>query len=180
MVTLVWGGGEGVLGEPPPPPRPWVLIVLKKPCLLPLHIPTLCGSERVWVVSTEPPDDLSSLTTPGGWLSQRWAVARTADQVHADAHSESMPGLPTSALTCARRCAACRILFPTGAFNNRNDSFPFVLPFGEGRGVHKTFGFGGILKLPTPIHAEHLNVHKAQRWSVPMMPEAPAMGHGVF
>ena len=28
-------------------------------------IPTLCGPERVLVVSTEPPDDLSCLTTPG-------------------------------------------------------------------------------------------------------------------
>ena len=33
--------------------------------LLPLLILTLCGSERVLVVSTEPPDDLSCLTTPG-------------------------------------------------------------------------------------------------------------------
>ena len=33
--------------------------------LSPLHILTLCGSERVVVVSTEPPDDLSCLTTPG-------------------------------------------------------------------------------------------------------------------
>ena len=33
--------------------------------LSPLHILTLCGSERVLVVSTEPPDDLSCLTTPG-------------------------------------------------------------------------------------------------------------------
>jgi len=33
--------------------------------LSPLYIPTLCGSERVLVVSTEPPDDLSCLTTPG-------------------------------------------------------------------------------------------------------------------
>ena len=33
--------------------------------LSPLHIPTPCGSERVSVVSTEPPDDLSCLTTPG-------------------------------------------------------------------------------------------------------------------
>ena len=30
MVTLVWGGGEGVLGEGSPPP--WFLIILKKPC----------------------------------------------------------------------------------------------------------------------------------------------------
>ena len=29
MVTLVWGGGEGVLGEESPPP--WFLIILKKP-----------------------------------------------------------------------------------------------------------------------------------------------------
>ena len=33
--------------------------------LSPLLILTLCGSERVLVVSTEPPDDLSRLTTPG-------------------------------------------------------------------------------------------------------------------
>ena len=34
-------------------------------CLSPLHILTRCGSERVLVVSTEPLDDLSCLTTPG-------------------------------------------------------------------------------------------------------------------
>ena len=34
--------------------------------LSPLLILTLCGPERVLVVSTEPPDDLSCLTTPGG------------------------------------------------------------------------------------------------------------------
>ena len=33
--------------------------------LSPLLILTLCGSERVLVVPTEPPDDLSCLTTPG-------------------------------------------------------------------------------------------------------------------
>ena len=33
--------------------------------LSPLLILTLCGPERVLVVSTEPPDDLSCLTTPG-------------------------------------------------------------------------------------------------------------------
>ena len=31
-----------------------------------VHILTLCGPERGLVVSTEPPDDLSCLTTPGG------------------------------------------------------------------------------------------------------------------
>ena len=44
--------------------------------LSPLLILTLCGSGRVLVVSTEPLDDLSCLTTPGGWLSRRRAVAR--------------------------------------------------------------------------------------------------------
>ena len=33
--------------------------------LSPMLILTLCGSERVLVVSTEPPDDLSCLATPG-------------------------------------------------------------------------------------------------------------------
>ena len=33
--------------------------------LSPLFTLTLCGSERRLVVSTEPPDDLSCLTTPG-------------------------------------------------------------------------------------------------------------------
>ena len=33
--------------------------------LSPTLILTLCGPERVLVVSTEPPDDLSCLTTPG-------------------------------------------------------------------------------------------------------------------
>ena len=33
--------------------------------LSPLHILTLCGSERVLVVSPDPLDDLSCLTTPG-------------------------------------------------------------------------------------------------------------------
>ena len=33
--------------------------------LSPLYFPTLCGSERVVVVSTEPLDDLSCLTTLG-------------------------------------------------------------------------------------------------------------------
>ena len=68
--------------------------------LSPVYMLTLCGSERVLVVSMEPPDDLSCLTTP--WLSQRRAAARAVDQVHPNAHSESMLGLPTPALTCAR------------------------------------------------------------------------------
>ena len=61
--------------------------------LSPLLILTLCGPERVLVVSTEPPDDLSCLTTPGVGRPGDGAVARAVDQVHPDAHSESMRGL---------------------------------------------------------------------------------------
>ena len=44
--------------------------------LSPLLILTLCGPERVLVVSTEPPDDLSCLTTPGVGRPGDGAVAR--------------------------------------------------------------------------------------------------------
>ena len=70
--------------------------------LSPLLILTLCGPERVLVVSTEPPDVLSCLTTAGVGCPGDGAVARAVDQGHPDAHSESMQGLPTPALTCAR------------------------------------------------------------------------------
>ena len=80
-----------------------------------LYIPTLRGSKRVLVVSTEPlDDDLSCLTTPG-WLSQRQAVVCAVDQVHPDAHYESMLGLRTPALTCAR-CVHLCINFPDMGF----------------------------------------------------------------
>ena len=42
----------------------------------PLRILTLCGSEHVLVVSPEPPDDLSCLTTPGVGCPGDGAVAR--------------------------------------------------------------------------------------------------------
>ena len=61
MVTLVWGEGGGWH-------KAWVsdCLPLAAPIgLSPLLILTLCGPERVLVVSTEPPDDLSCLTTPG-------------------------------------------------------------------------------------------------------------------
>ena len=54
--------------------------------LLPPHILTLGGSERVLVVSTEPPDDLSCLTTPGVGCPGDGAVARAVDQGHPEAH----------------------------------------------------------------------------------------------
>ena len=53
--------------------------------LSPLHILTLCGSERVLVVSTEPPDDLSCLTTPGVGRPGDGAVARAVDRVQGGA-----------------------------------------------------------------------------------------------
>ena len=40
--------------------RLWRCLLASRPC-----IPTPCGCERVLVVSTEPVDDLSCLTTPG-------------------------------------------------------------------------------------------------------------------
>ena len=47
--------------------------------LSPLLIRTLCGPERVLVVSTEPPDDLSCLTAPGVGRPRDGAVARAVD-----------------------------------------------------------------------------------------------------
>ena len=73
-------GGGGVLAPVPPVPggggghKASVsdCLPLAAPIgLLPPLILTLCGPERVLVVSTEPPDDLSCLTTPGGRPSRR-------------------------------------------------------------------------------------------------------------
>ena len=47
--------------------------------LSPLLILTLCGPECGLVVSTEPPDDLSCLTTPGVGRPGDGAVARAVD-----------------------------------------------------------------------------------------------------
>ena len=75
--------------------------------LSPLLILTLCGPERVLVVSTEPPDDLSCLTTPGVGRPGDGAVARAVDQVNPDAHSESMRGFSDSSThLCALGCAS--------------------------------------------------------------------------
>ena len=64
--------------------------------LSPPLILTLCGPERVLVVSTEPPDDLSCLTTPGVGRPGDGAVARAVDQLHPDAPSESVRGFGES------------------------------------------------------------------------------------
>ena len=93
---------------------------------------TLCGPERVLVVSTEPPDDLSCWTTPGVGRPRDGAVARAGDQGHPDAPSEAMRGFADSSTdSCAGVCI-CRIMFLTGASNNHNDSFPVVLVHGGG------------------------------------------------
>ena len=75
--------------------------------LSPLHIPTHCGSKRVLVVSTEPLDELSCLTTPGSAVPE---TGRAVDQVHPDAHSDFMLDLPTPGLTCALVCASAGYL----------------------------------------------------------------------
>ena len=80
------GGGGGTR------PRCYVVCLLAAPIGLSLLlILTLCGPERVLVVSTEPPDDLSCLTTPGVGRPGDGAVARAIDQVHPDAPFQSMP-----------------------------------------------------------------------------------------
>ena len=67
--------------------------------LSPLLTLTLCGSERVLVVSTEPPDDLSCLTTPGVGDGPLPVPLTRCIQMHTPS---PCGGLPTPALTCAR------------------------------------------------------------------------------
>ena len=81
-----------------------------------LHIPTLYGSEHVLVVLAKPLGDLSCVTTPRSAVL-RQAAARGVDQVHPDAHSESMLGLPAPALTCARWCVHLQDTFPDKGFS---------------------------------------------------------------
>ena len=68
----------------------------------PLAILTLCGPKRVLVVSTEPPDDLSCLTTPGVGRPGNGLLPvplTRGIQMHTPS---PCGGLPTPALTCAR------------------------------------------------------------------------------
>ena len=122
---LFWGGGGGwqkasVFGCLP----------LAVPIgLSPLLILTLCGSERVLVVSTEPPDDLScfgysGVGCPGDGLLPM-PLTRCI-QMHTP--SPSWVCRLQHWLVRAGVCI-CRIIFLTGASNDHNDSFPFVLSF---------------------------------------------------
>ena len=71
--------------------------------LSPLLILTLCGPERVLVVSTEPPDDLSCLTTPGvGRPGDGLLPVPLTRCIHMHTPSPC-GGLPTPAPTCARQ-----------------------------------------------------------------------------
>ena len=57
-VVVWWSGGFRTR------PRYLIVCLWRRLLASPLLILTLCGPERVWVVSTEPLDDLSCLTTP--------------------------------------------------------------------------------------------------------------------
>ena len=72
--------------------------------LSPRDIPTLCVSERVLGVSTEPLDDLSCLTTPGVGRPREGLLPVPLTgciQLHTPS---PCGGLPTLALTCAHCC----------------------------------------------------------------------------
>ena len=70
--------------------------------LSPLLILTLCGTERVLVVSTEPPDDLSCLTTPGVGCPGDGLVPVPLTRCIQMHTPSPCGGLLTPAPTCAR------------------------------------------------------------------------------
>ena len=84
--------------------------------LSPPLILTLCGSERVLVVSTVPLDDLSCLTTPGVGCPRDGLLpvpVTRGIQMHTPS---PCGGLPTPALTCARWGVHLRDHFPDRGF----------------------------------------------------------------
>ena len=113
------GGGGGAVQFKTPTPAVWAEgsadgggwhKALVESCfptgLSPLNIPTLCGSELCLIVSTEPLDDLSCLTTLGpavpemGRYPCRWPGApRYTRRVHAElAGSSTGHPLPRAAV----------------------------------------------------------------------------------
>ena len=81
--------------------------------LSPLLVLTLCGSERVLVVSTEPLDDLSCLTTLGVGDGLLPVPLTRCIQMHTPIPCRS---LPTPALTCARWGVHLQDHFPDRGF----------------------------------------------------------------
>ena len=84
--------------------------------LSPLLILTLCGPERVLVVSTEPPDDLSCLTTPGVGCPGDGLLPVPLTRCMQMHTPSPCGGLPTPALTCARWGVQLQVNFPDGGF----------------------------------------------------------------
>ena len=84
--------------------------------LSPLLILTLCGPERVLVVSTEPVDDLSCLTTPGVGCAGDGLLPVPLTRCIQMHTPSPCGGLPTPALTCAHWGVHLRDHFPDRGF----------------------------------------------------------------
>ena len=95
--------------------------------LSPLLIPTLCEPERVLVVSMEPPDDLSCLTTPGGRPPRRRAVARAVDPVHRKGGGCAIKAKGTGGAAWRLQCIAVRSRRYLWASRHFPLSFPWPL-----------------------------------------------------
>ena len=100
--VVAGGAGGGGVGTRP---RYLIVCLWRRPIgLSPPHIRTLCGPERVLVVSTEPPDDLSCLTRgvgrPGDGLLPVPLGGGGGQKVPLDQKSPTKPKGPC---TCAHR-----------------------------------------------------------------------------
>ena len=104
------GGGVGTR------PRYSLVCLWRRLLASRLLILTVCGSERVFVVSREPPDDLSRLTTPGvGCPGDGLLPVPLTGRI--PMHTPSpCGGLPTPALTCARWGVHLQDNFPDRGF----------------------------------------------------------------
>ena len=105
--------------------------------LSPLLIPTLYGPDSVLVVSTEPSDDLSCLTTPGVGCPGDGLLPVPLTRC-IQMHSPSPCGVCRLQHRLVRAgVCICWIIFLTGASNNHNDSFPFFLSFSSFCALHR-------------------------------------------
>ena len=95
------GGGVGTR------PRDLIVCLLAAPIgLSPLLILTLCGPERVLVVSTEPPDDLSCFTTPGVSRPGDGAVAHAVVPRGGEGVTKALSRVEARRLSSPGRCAS--------------------------------------------------------------------------